>query len=105
MNKFIAITIAVLVAVVAVVSASGYGQGGYGGSYQAPSYGNNYDRKTGFKTTIYHPYGGVSNRFDYRTYPASSYGSSYGSAAPYIKTGLEYTIGDNGYGNQYGNQY
>lgn len=48
---------------------------------------------------IYHPYGGVSNRFDYRTFPA--YGNSYGHPAPYIKTGLEYSIGDQGYGNSY----
>lgn len=54
------------------------------------------------RQVIYHPYGGVSNRFDYRTYPAyggSSYGSQY--PAPYIRTGLDYTIGDSGYGSQY----
>lgn len=53
---------------------------------------------------IYHPYGGVSNRYDYRTYPAygGSYGGSYDSyPAPYIKTGLEYSIGNGGYGNSY----
>lgn len=50
MNKFAAISFACLVAlvvIVAVASASGYGQGGY----MAPqSYGQNYERKTGFKT-------------------------------------------------------
>lgn len=59
------------------------------------------------KQVIYHPYGGVSNRFDYRTFPAYS-GSGYGynsHPAPYIKTGLEYTIGDQGYGQQYGQQH
>lgn len=81
MNKFAAIALFALVALVALVSASGYGsQGGYGGhsgyQMQQPSYGQNYERKTGFKTLIYHPYGGVSNRFDYRTFPA--YGGSYG---------------------------
>lgn len=53
MNKFIAVILAALVAVVAVAHASGYGQsyssGGHSG-YSAPSYGQNYDRKTGFKT-------------------------------------------------------
>lgn len=46
MNKLIAITFAALVAlvvVVAVAQASGYG-------YAAPSYGQNYERKTGYKT-------------------------------------------------------
>lgn len=46
MNKLIAITFAALVGlvlVVAVAQASGYG-------YGAPSYGQNYERKTGFKT-------------------------------------------------------
>ena len=90
MNKFAAITLAALVGLIVVVSvaqASGYGggyggmQGGYGGGYSAPSYGQNYERKTGFKTVIYHPYGGVSNRFDYRTFPAYSggYGGGYNS--------------------------
>lgn len=49
MNKLVAITtvvIVALVAIVAVASASGYGYGGYGGQ----SYGQNYERKTGFKT-------------------------------------------------------
>lgn len=76
MNKFVAVSLFALVALVAIVSASGYGNG-----YQMPSYGQNYERKTGFKTVIYHPYGGVSNRFDYRTFPAysgNSYGGSYG---------------------------
>lgn len=52
MNKFLAITIVVLVAIVAVAAASGYGMSaGYGqGGYSAPSYGQNYERKTGFKT-------------------------------------------------------
>lgn len=54
---------------------------------------------------IYHPYGGVSNRFDYRTYPAYGGGYGYQAPAPYIKTGLEYTIGDSGYANNYGNSY
>lgn len=80
MNKFVAITIVAVVALFALVAASGYGSGygsgGYGGGYSAPSYGQNYERKTGFKTVIYHPYGGVSNRFDYRTFPA--YGGGYG---------------------------
>jgi len=53
MNKFVAITIAAivgLVALVAIAQASGYGSG-YGSSgYSAPSYGQNYERKTGFKT-------------------------------------------------------
>lgn len=85
MNKFIVASIALVAAVVcvfvSVASASGYGApSGYGqqpmyGGQQ--SYGQNYERKTGFKTTIYHPYGGVSNRFDYRTFPA--YGNSYNS--------------------------
>lgn len=84
MNKFAAVSLLVLVAIVACVAASGYGQGGYGGQasygqggYSMPSYGQNYERKTGFKTVIYHPYGGVSNRFDYRTFPAYG-GNSYG---------------------------
>lgn len=49
MNKFVAITFAALVALVvlvAVASANGYGAP----SYSAPSYGQNYERKTGFKT-------------------------------------------------------
>lgn len=81
MNKFAAIlsvAVVALVGLVALVSANGYGYGaqaGYG--HSAPSYGQNYERKTGFKTVIYHPYGGVSNRFDYRTFPA--YGGGYGS--------------------------
>lgn len=81
--KLVAITIAALVALVAVAQASGYGgagqMSGYGG-HAAPqqSYGQNYERKTGFKTVIYHPYGGTSNRFDYRTFPAYS-GSGYNS--------------------------
>lgn len=85
MYKLIAVTIAALVGLVALVSASGYGYGnaaGYGqnSGYSAPqqSYGQNYERKTGFKTVIYHPYGGTSNRFDYRTFPAYA-GSGYNS--------------------------
>lgn len=81
MYKLIAITIVALVALVAFAQASGYGYGqqAMGGGYQAaPSYGQNYERKTGFKTVIYHPYGGTSNRFDYRTFPAYS-GSGYNS--------------------------
>ena len=66
---FVSALIAV-VAVAAIVEASGYG-------YQAPSYqqdyGQNYDRKVGFKTIIYHPYKAVSSRFDHRFYPAYGY--------------------------------
>lgn len=53
MNKFAAISFACLVALVAIVAvASASGYGGYGQSgYMAPqSYGQNYERKTGFKT-------------------------------------------------------
>lgn len=32
---------------------------------------------------IYHPYGGVSNRFDYRTFPA--YGGDYNSLVSPLK--------------------
>lgn len=49
MNKFVAFTLAALVGLIVIVSvaqASGYGYGGY----SAPSYGQNYERKTGFKT-------------------------------------------------------
>lgn len=52
MNKFIAFTLAAfigLIVIVSVAQASGYGYGGHGG-YSAPSYGQNYERKTGFKT-------------------------------------------------------
>lgn len=55
MNKLVAITTVVvvaLVAIVAVAQASGYGYGGYGGQ----SYGQNYERKTGFKTVSTQPY-------------------------------------------------
>ena len=51
MNKFAAISFACLVALVAIVAlvqANGYGSAGYG--YSAPSYGQNYERKTGYKT-------------------------------------------------------
>lgn len=54
MNKFAAISLFALVALVAIVAlaqASGYGYSAppsYG--YSAPSYGQNYERKTGFKT-------------------------------------------------------
>lgn len=84
MNKLIIASIASLLCLVVLVQASGYGMSGYGhqqqqgygmSGYQQPSYGQNYERKTGFKTVIYHPYGGVSNRFDYRTYPAYGYSS------------------------------
>lgn len=75
MNKFAAVSLFALVALVAIVSV--VSASGYGGGYQMPSYGQNYERKTGFKTVIYHPYGGVSNRFDYRTFPAYS-GNGYG---------------------------
>lgn len=57
MNKFAAIAMFALVAVLAVAlgaQASGYGYGhqsSYGGpSYHQPSYGQNYERKTGYKT-------------------------------------------------------
>lgn len=59
MNKYSAITLVALVALVAIVavaSASGYGgMGGYGGGYSQPSYGQNYERKTGFKTVSTNP--------------------------------------------------
>lgn len=75
-SKLVAVTIVALVALVALAQASGYGMGGgYSGPQQHYG-GQNYERKTGFKTVIYHPYGGTSNRFDYRTFPA--YGGSYG---------------------------
>lgn len=53
MNKFVAITIVALVAIVALVQASGYGSGYGSGGYSAPSYGQNYERKTGFKTVSF----------------------------------------------------
>lgn len=54
MNKLAAITFACLVGLVglaAVAQASGYGYG-----YSAPSYGQNYERKTGFKTVSARPF-------------------------------------------------
>lgn len=66
MNKFAAITFAALCAIFALVAlaqASGYGGQSYGGQsyggghggYSAPSYGQNYERKTGFKTVSSSP--------------------------------------------------
>lgn len=51
MNKLATISLVALVAMVGLVvvaSASGYGY--QSGGYSAPSYGQNYERKTGFKT-------------------------------------------------------
>lgn len=74
-----ALAIFALATVACVVSASGYGgysAPSYGQQSYAPAhqeYGQNYDRKVGFKTVIYHPYKAVSSRFDHRFYPAYGY--------------------------------